>query len=173
MPSLRDHLRRLLHLDDTPAKIAKGAVVGLFVAMTPPVWPQSVVAYFAARLLRANYVSAMSMTFLTNPLTYFLYVINYLVGVEVLEWTVGWAAPPWREVWARIETAEGVVQTMRELSRLGWRVLAPMTLGGIATSAAGAFPTYRLVYRSVEARRARKEQERQRERAGEKGGGGS
>ncbi len=77
---------RVLHADDTPHQIALGAAIGTFVAFTPTMGFQTVIALGIAAALRANKVVCIPLVWLTNPLT--------SVPIYWFCWTVGaWVLP--------------------------------------------------------------------------------
>ena len=61
--------RRVFHADDTPHVIALGISIGTFAAFLPILGFQMMLALAGAALIRANKVAAMSMTWITNPVT--------------------------------------------------------------------------------------------------------
>ncbi|MGB8221134.1 MAG: DUF2062 domain-containing protein [Polyangiales bacterium] len=92
--SLRDLWRRLqqivihniLHLDDTPHRIAWGVFIGTMIAFTPTLGLQIVLYVSLATLLRANKVSGIPILFISNPFTAVpLYYMTWSVGAAVLK----------------------------------------------------------------------------------------
>lgn len=78
---------RVLHLDDSPHRIALGIALGVFVAYTPPLGHHIILVLLLSFIFRANKAAAMTWIWLSNPLTYILlYYPNYLVGRAVLLW---------------------------------------------------------------------------------------
>jgi uncharacterized protein (DUF2062 family) len=72
---------RILHVDDTPQRIARGIAVGLWVAVTPLVGVQMALALAGAILFRANKALAVMCVWLSNPFTTVpIYGPCYLVG---------------------------------------------------------------------------------------------
>jgi hypothetical protein len=72
---------RILHVDDTPQRIARGIAVGLWVAVTPLMGVQMALALAGAILFRANKALAIMCVWLSNPLTTVpIYGPCYLVG---------------------------------------------------------------------------------------------
>lgn len=61
--------RRVFHADDTPHVIALGVSIGTFAAFLPILGFQMMLALAGAALFRANKIAAMSMTWITNPVT--------------------------------------------------------------------------------------------------------
>jgi len=61
---------RVRRLPDSPERIARGIWAGVFTAFTPFYGLHFFVAFFLARLMRANIFAALMGTFFGNPLTY-------------------------------------------------------------------------------------------------------
>ncbi len=60
---------RILHADDTPHRIALGVAVATFVAFTPTIGAQMLLAVGIAAALRANKAVCIPIVWITNPLT--------------------------------------------------------------------------------------------------------
>jgi uncharacterized protein (DUF2062 family) len=89
----RDLWRRLqqivfhnvLHLDDTPHRIAWGVFIGAMIAFTPTLGFQIVLYLPVAAILRANKVSGIPILFISNPFTAVpLYYATWSIGAAVL-----------------------------------------------------------------------------------------
>ena len=75
----------ILHLDDTPHRIAWGVFIGAMIAFTPTLGLQIVLYLLVAALLRANKVSGIPILFISNPFTAVpLYYTTWSVGAAVL-----------------------------------------------------------------------------------------
>ena len=76
---------RILHIDDTPHRIAFGVAIGLFVAVTPTIGLQMVIGAMLATALRANKVLPVALAWITNPVTAVpVFYFNWLVGHALL-----------------------------------------------------------------------------------------
>lgn len=91
--NLRDFWRRvqqivihnILHLDDTPHRIAWGVFIGTIIAFTPTLGLQILIYIPIATLLRANKVSGIPLLFISNPFTAVpLYYSTWKVGAAVM-----------------------------------------------------------------------------------------
>lgn len=72
---------RVLHIDDTPQRIARGMAVGLWVAFTPLMGFHMLIALGLSILFRANKALAVALVWLSNPFTLIpVYLPAYLVG---------------------------------------------------------------------------------------------
>jgi uncharacterized protein (DUF2062 family) len=80
-PILRYLEYKILHIDDSPAKIALGLAIGLFVAWTPLLGLHILIVLAFAVLLRANKFVALTSVWVSNVFTFaIIYYPAYLVG---------------------------------------------------------------------------------------------
>lgn len=85
-------VHRILHLDDTPHRIALGVFLGFLVGATPTIGVQMVIYFGIAALVGANKLSGIPPIWLSNPVTAVpLYYGNWKVGTWVM--TGNFAAP--------------------------------------------------------------------------------
>lgn len=78
-------IHNILHLDDTPHRIAWGVFLGAMVAFTPTLGFQIVIYLAAAALFGANKVSGIPILFISNPFTAVpLYYATWSIGAAVL-----------------------------------------------------------------------------------------
>ncbi len=78
-------LHNVLHADDTPHRIALGLGLGIFVAFTPTVGVQMIIALALAALFRANKAVCVPMVWITNPVTIIpVYAMCYRLGALLL-----------------------------------------------------------------------------------------
>lgn len=76
---------RILHLDDTPHRIALGVFLGFVVGWTPLMGAQIVLYIAAAYMFRANRASGIPPVLLTNPITAVpIYILNWRIGQWLL-----------------------------------------------------------------------------------------
>ncbi|NIL96698.1 MAG: DUF2062 domain-containing protein [Planctomycetales bacterium] len=74
-------LHWLLRLRGSPEAIGLGVAIGLFVAFTPTIGLQMIIATVLATLLNANRLAAIGPVWLTNPFTIPpLFLLTYWVG---------------------------------------------------------------------------------------------
>ena len=77
----RFFIYRVLHVDDTPHRIALGVAIGIFVAWTPTIGLQMILTVLLSALLRANKVVGVPFVWISNPLTVpFIYGPSYALG---------------------------------------------------------------------------------------------
>ena len=78
-------MHNILHLDDTPHRIAWGVFLGTVIAFTPTLGLQIVFYVLVATVLRANKISGIPILFISNPFTAVpLYYTTWTVGAWVL-----------------------------------------------------------------------------------------
>ena len=155
---------RVLHMNDTPHRIAMGTALGLFVAWTPVLGLHILMVLGLALLLRANKFVAIVFIWVNNPLTMVaIYYPSYLLGRTILQ--------PFRSnaVSSGTQTAELLNRFGSSAGFLGifhrqfWQNLFELllnngkelwlgtTLIGLAAAIVGYFTTYQLVcwYRRI------------------------
>jgi len=75
---------KILHIDDSPQKIALGLAIGLFVAWTPLLGLHILIVIALSMLLRANKFAALVSVWVSNVFTFFIiYYPAYLLGRAV------------------------------------------------------------------------------------------
>ena len=80
---------RILHVDDTPHQVALGAAFGIFVAWTPTIGVQTLLAIALATLFRANKAITVPIIWVSNPATAIpMFWFNWKVG----SWLMGGSA---------------------------------------------------------------------------------
>lgn len=122
---------RVLHVDDTPHRIALGVAIGLFVAWTPTMGLQMVLTVLLSALLGANKLVGVPFVWLSNPATFWIYIPNFLVG----KWLLGSRCPTpdfyaamqvrgswWLELW---------LNRIIAWWEATWQAFGPLWLGSI------------------------------------------
>ena len=83
-------VHRILHAGDPPHNLALGIAVGLFVALLPLVGIQMGLALGLAWLIRANKAVAVTLVWISNPLTMVpIYYPGYWLGCKLLNMPTG------------------------------------------------------------------------------------
>lgn len=143
---LRPVMRWILKLRSSPRAIAGGLGVGMFVAFTPTVGIQIILAIIAATLCNVNRPAAIVPVWITNPVTVApIYTFNYWLGSLV------WPGPPLSEV------SKGFIDIGRALTHLDFwdlkepvvamlqmsrEILIPLIIGSIGIGAVLGTLTY-------------------------------
>lgn len=83
-------VHNILHIDDTPHRLALGVAIGIFVGWTPTIGLQSAITILLALMLKANKVVGLPLVWISNPFTLVpIYWPNYLIGNAVMTIFVG------------------------------------------------------------------------------------
>jgi uncharacterized protein (DUF2062 family) len=162
-------IHNILHLDDTPHRIAWGVFIGAVIAFTPTLGLQILMYIPIAALLGANKVSGIPILFISNPFTAVpLYYMTWWVGAAVMQ--------PEKEV-TRATITQWLGDTGRALKNEGMgRLLEPefwadagrllastgieLWVGGLLCGIVVALPTYFLTRWGINAVRHLREARR-------------
>lgn len=121
--------------------------------MTPTVGVQRLVILPISRLLRANMAAAMSIIWISHPLTMApIYWLDYVIGR--LFWP---GAPETAEALAFLSDAasQGLVEGFKALLGVGLSIFTTAMIGGLILGAALAVPLYFLTLRQAKRYRER------------------
>ena len=156
---MRRLVRSILHSRGTPRAVALGAAIGIFVACTPTIGFQMIIAAALATLCGANRLPAIVMVYISNPLTAVpLYGFCYKVGSVLLAW-FGFNPLSWARLSALFKFGGGeplltsVWQKFISLLSLGWDITLPLWVGCFLVGAVSAAISYPLLVRLVEGHR--------------------
>ena len=145
MPRLSQTGRILLHVEDSPSRVAAAFALGVFIAFFPILGIHSGLAILLALLLRLNKVAVLAGAWTNNPWTIApMFTAGTLVGCFLL----GTSPGSLREIdWALHGRAfyESLLAGFRPL-------LLPFIVGNLAVGVAAAAVSF-LVLRSLLARR--------------------
>ncbi len=152
---------RVLHVDDTPHRIALGVAVGIFITWTPTIGLQMLLCVLLSALVGANKFVGLPFVWLSNPLTVIpIYWPNFLLGNWILQ---GQANPESFTNAAKLAMtfqAEGNL-AMRLIGRIqSWwsatnEILLPLWLGSLLIATLLGLCTYLIISRVVTAYRFR------------------
>lgn len=143
---LRPVLRWVLKLRSSPRAIAGGLAVGMFVAFTPTVGIQIILAVIAATICNVNRPAAIAPVWITNPVTVApVYTFNYWLG------TFFYQGPPLSEV-SRVFNDVGralasldvwdLKEPVVAMLRMGKEILIPLTIGSVVVGIVLGLLTY-------------------------------
>lgn len=158
-------LHHILHVDDSPERIAFGAAIGMFIAWTPTVGAQMIIAVTLAALLRANKAVTLPLVWITNPITVMpIYLFNYKFGLALL--TGSWSPAP--EVKANLErlTQQTIKMNIfshsywRDFSRLVVDISWPLWVGSVTIGVIAGLATYLGTRRMIKRHRLKVERRR-------------
>lgn len=141
---LREQLRGLLHLDESPERTALAFAVGVFIAFSPTYGFHILSALFCAWAFRLNVPALMAGTFINNPWTFVPIIgATFWTGFVVM----GQPAAPALD-WHAL-TPEALYEQIAPY-------VVPFVVGGVALSVLGACLGYLIlltVIRRVRERR--------------------
>ena len=142
----------LLHADDPPQRLALGMAVGMFVAFTPTVGVQMVVAGFLSWLLRANKAVSVAVVWISNPATMIpIYWYCYHIGCAILT-----LEPIDRVWWAGLTTPpEGWLPAVKFYWSQLVTIAGPLWLGGCVVGIVCGYGSYYAVLRLITTYRSR------------------
>jgi len=82
---IKRFLKDLIRISDSPEKIARGVAIGVFWGVLPTFGLAVLFSVPTAFLLKANRLSAILGTFVSNPLTWpFIYPLGFSIGQQIL-----------------------------------------------------------------------------------------
>ncbi|MCA9175076.1 MAG: DUF2062 domain-containing protein [Planctomycetales bacterium] len=131
-------LVHMLHANDPPHRLALGAAIGVFVAITPTVGIQMALVLVLAYLLRANKVVGLPIVWMTNPATIVpIYYSCYYIGRRMLNQEgIG------REWWAELRGTHNFTFYWEKLVE----VAMPLWLGCLVVATVCGYATYYVTY---------------------------
>ncbi|MDJ0624143.1 MAG: DUF2062 domain-containing protein [Desulfocapsaceae bacterium] len=148
---LRPLLRILKGFRGTPEAIAGGFSLGLFLALTPTVGVQIIIAIFLATFFKLSRPAALLSVMVTNPLTVPpIFTFNYWVGKFFFD------GPQVREVYGQLlgiakEMAKldiwEVGAQIRAFAEIGRDMFIPLTVGSLIVATVAATFSYVLLVR--------------------------
>lgn len=142
---LRGVAKWVIGFHGSPPQVGLGMAVGVFVAFSPTLGFQMIVAALLATLLRANRTAAVASVWLSNPFTALpMYMTTYVVGRFLL--------PGYEPIKVKVRLRavlfddEGewlnLAMQFRELYSLGGEVLVPLLVGGFIVGLPVAIVAY-------------------------------
>jgi uncharacterized protein len=130
---------RFIKLRGEPREIALGFALGLFIATSPTMGVQMVLAIFVAALFKCSKLAAAIAVWITNPLTApFIYGLTYVIGAKMLGLST-----------LRGLVGEPTLSTLLNAIKKAPELLAAMTLGGIVLGIPLAIVGYYLSYAAL------------------------
>lgn len=143
---IRPVLRWLVKLRSSPRAIAGGLGLGTFIAFTPTIGVQLILAVVVATFFNMNRPASMIPVWITNPITVApIYTFNYWLGAKV------WDGPPLSEVsglfidightMTRLEFWNIKEQFLAVL-QMGKEILIPLLIGSITIGVIFGFLVY-------------------------------
>lgn len=146
-------LLRVLHANDPPHALALGLAIGVFVAMTPTIGAQMVIAAAIAASMRANKLLSVAAVWISNPVTMVqIYYVNWRVGQYFVDTSAVTGEPGVRQQIDEIITRIGGLSNLffhlldkifwSDVLRLVWELGVELWIGSFIIGAACALPSY-------------------------------
>lgn len=165
----RRWLKPFLSRRGSPEAIAGGMAIGFFIAFTPTIGFQIVLAYLVATAFRASRAAALLPIWITTPVTIPpVYTMTYLIGAFFVDGpSVGHVRRQLMATVRRIDRHElhEFPAHFREFLAIGKDIFIPMLLGGAIVGALCAAAAYPATLWSVRRFRAYRLSARQHRRA--------
>lgn len=143
---------KILHVQDSPHRIALGVALGVFIGWTPTIPFQMAAALLVCWIFRANKAAGVPMVWVTNYVTMVpIYGFNYVVGCWMLgrDYTSTAFLEKFRRpgsIWDKMQAWVDVI----------WDFGLPLWLGSVAIGLVLALASYFLTKWWVRAYRARR-----------------
>ncbi|MEA3485239.1 MAG: DUF2062 domain-containing protein [Candidatus Aerophobetes bacterium] len=129
---IKEVIKRLVQINDSPQKIARGFAIGIFWGILPTFGLAIIFSLPTAVFLRANKISSILGTFVSNPLTApFIYAFSYKIG----QWVLGHSSLTFSWKFINIE----------ELLNISGSLLVGSVIFAITTSLATYFLVLKIV----------------------------
>lgn len=136
----RGWARTIVAIRETPRQVALGVALGSFIAFTPFIGLQMLLAALVATVAGASRKAAMLAVWISNPLTMGpIFALTYQLGVVLV--MPGSASAATKTVGAGL--------TLVGLFDSGWALLLPLLAGGALVGLVAAGVSYVLTHRGV------------------------
>lgn len=154
---------RIIHVDDSPHRIALGVSLGLFTAFLPFLGIHTITAFALAFITRSNKVVAVLCSWLSNPLTVIpIFVPCYALGRAVV--SIFRDSPPANidqtsEILKQSFSFSGMVNALtssnfwKELATLFGKIGLELTTGCLICGTTAAITSYFIIYKMIVAHR--------------------
>lgn len=150
---------RLLHIDDTPRRLALGFALGLFIAWTPTMGFQMLLVLLLAPAFRANMAVGLPTVWVSNPITMApLYFANFWVGQKILLLFSNQPPMEYSQVAEKLTGFQSIGNVLSQIDeaqfwhkvidfmwQFGLELWVGSILVGLVVAVAGYFVSYKLV----------------------------
>lgn len=177
-PALRFIKFRILHIDDSPERIARGLALGVFIAFLPLMGIQMFLAWIAAILFKGNKLMAVLGAWVSNPATA---IVIYYPCYRLGRWLIGFVStqpnldPRQMEElfektlsFYRFLTEIHSVEFWKEVSSALMKIGLETFIGGVILGFLAARLTHWLTYNAILHHRQRKQKKQLKRAAAQK-----
>lgn len=149
--------RTIITIRATPRQVATGVALGAFIAFTPFIGLQMLLAGLFATLIGASRKAAVLAVWISNPFTIGpIFALTYQIGVWLVAASAASAAvlnpQPTQPLPEVLTTSSG--WTMGAVLQAGEGVLVPLLLGGVVLGIVASAVSYVLTHRGIVAYQA-------------------
>ncbi len=138
--ALRDKLREVISIKDSPGRVATSFAIGVFIGMSPVLGLHTALGLVVAWIFRLNKFVTMIGVFVTNPWTIIpIYTFSTWIGTKLLG--LNRIIPPinWNEM--------SLAYFLREMKPLLWPFVCGTILIGLISAVIGYIIIYHAVMR--------------------------
>ena len=155
---------RVLHIDDSPERIAGGVFAGVLIAYTPLIGLHLLIGLFVAMIFRVNKFATLSFVWISNVFTLIpIYYPSYLLGRKILnifgkepEMSLNEILRVFRGVLRELDVSSIIDPAFWDsLRHLFTRVGAELFIGGILIGTVVATLAYQITVKSIKRHRQR------------------
>lgn len=141
---------RVLHVDDTPHRIALGVAIGIFITWTPSIPFQMILVVALSTLFGANKFVGVPFVWISNPLTLVpVYGPNYLVGC----WLLGSKGEGFSALIDATKLSGNIIEVTKAFWGAIWQIFWELWLGSLVVAAILGIVTYVVMRRVIVAYR--------------------
>ena len=138
MKNIRDRIRGIFHLHDSPSRLALAFAVGVFIAFSPTVGLHTISCFLFAWMFRLSKIVVLSAAFINNPWTIVpLYGFCLWFGIKITGATIAVPDIAWQTL-----TFTSAYDILRPY-------LWPFVAGTVVVGAAAAVISYFFIYWAV------------------------
>jgi uncharacterized protein (DUF2062 family) len=138
MKNIRDRIRGIFHLNDSPNRLALAFAVGVFIAFSPTIGLHTISCFIIAWMFRLNKIVVLSAAFINNPWTIVpLYGFCLWLGIKITGAMIATPDIAWQSL--------TFTSTYHILRPYLWSFVA----GTIAAGAVAAIISYSFIYWAV------------------------
>jgi uncharacterized protein len=151
--------QKIIHINDSPHRIARGVALGFFIAWTPAIGTHILMVLALSFIMRANKIAALVSIWINNPFTMIpMYYPGYLVGRSVVSSFTGRPGLKTAQVMELFKQFDSVGDVLvnfhrpefwhglfQVFLRIGIELWVGCILLGILTAAIGYLATYRFI----------------------------
>ncbi|MEW6409298.1 MAG: DUF2062 domain-containing protein [Nitrospirota bacterium] len=135
---LRDRIRSILSIKESPHRIAASFAIGVFVAFTPSYGLHTISAILLSWAFRLNKVVTLTGTLVNNPWTIaFIYGPSLWLGMVILDQQITISSIPWKDL--------GIKNLLIQLES----ILLPFVIGTFILGILAGLLSYHIILKAI------------------------